>query len=720
MIKFSKEKNIWIIRNDVFEYQIGLKNEKVYHIAMLPIDKIQQIDMEDQLKRYLDFPVEAEVNVNHEGLEVTHGTRQICCKSSKRAKYISHNIVKQANSEKLEIVQLDEETGLQIILHYEIFSDSNALRRYVEVKNTSEKNIEITHLASFKLQGMPLLSENDLAEEVYLHTFDSSWSWEGNKRVKSMNELGLHSKDSRHAWHIENTSSWVCQEYSPFFVIEERTAQVFWAIQLEHSGSWRFELGGSGLEGFNWLYAQGGLGNFVHAHWSKRLEPQESFKSIPVSIALGEKDIDNVLNEMRNHQANILINRNQADKKLPTVFNEWLTTKGNCREESILQHIDILEKTGVEVYMIDCGWFSNYGTNDGSESWWVTPGDWEVHPKRFPNGLEYVVDKIKEKGMIPGIWLEIEVVGEFSKAYTEQEHLLMKRGEYFVSDFMRRFMYFGYEETRKRATEVFEGLIERGIRYFKIDYNVDCAPGCDNSGDSLGQGMVDHVRGYYQWIEELRANHPEIIIENCSSGGMRLDYGMLSRTDLASITDQESFDNISTIAYGLSNIIHPSQLGVWVNSRAKMEDNEFYFSIISSFMGRVHLSGDIENFSDEQVDMYKKGIDFYKSYREILSSAKVYHHTDSVSHSINKGWNILQINSEDNNTIVVLGFRFDSASAYKKVVLKDIDAKSNYKITHFPAEVEEVVTGKKIIENGFEIYNKGKYHARAYKLVKVN
>jgi alpha-galactosidase len=136
-------------------------------------------------------------------------------------------------------------------------------------------------------------------------------------------------------------------------------------------------------------------------------------------------------------------------------------------------------------------------------------------------------------------------------------------------------------------------------------------------------------------------------------------------------------------------------------------------------MGRVHLSGDIENFSDEQVDMYKKGIDFYKSYREILSSAKIYHHTDSVSHSINRGWNILQINSEDDNTIVVLGFRFDSSSAYKNIVLKGIDEKSSYKITHFPSEEEEVVTGMEIIKNGFEIYNKGKYHARAYKMVKV-
>lgn len=720
MIRFDQNKQIWKLRNESFEYLIGLRDGDVYHISFLPIGKVSKINAEEQGKKYMFLPVEAEVNINHEGLLITHGTRQNHCKASIRAKYISHSIKETDDGEELMIVQLDDKSGLEIELHYVLYNNSPALKRFVRVRNTSTKNIDVTQLGSFKLQGFPMMSDNDLAEEVILHTFESSWSWEGNFRSYTMNQLGLHSTDARHAWHVENTSSWSCQEYSPFFVLEEKSANTFWAVQLEHSASWRFELGGSGMDGDNWLYMQGGLGNFVHANWSKKLSPQESFESIPVSMSVSDISKDHVLNQMRKHQNNILIHRAKPDTSYPVIFNEWLTTKGDVREETVLSHIESLENTGVDIYVLDCGWFSNYGTSDGSESWWVTPGDYEPHPVRFPNGLDSIVDKINGKGMIPGIWLEIEVAGELSKAYTELEHLLMKRGEHYVEDNMRRFFYFGNPETRKRATEVFERMINYGFRYFKIDYNVDCAPGCSNSGDSLGQGLVEHVRGYYQWIDELRANHPEIIIENCSSGGMRLEYGMLSHTDLGSITDQEDWKDIGTVAFGLSHIIHPSQMGTWVNGRSHHDEQTINFSLVNAMFGRMHLSGDIESFEPWQMNLYKEGVEFYKSYRHILDAPIVYYHKEEVKHSMYQGWNVLEMVDTHKDITILCSWRYESDIDRENILLHHIDKNKSYSVTSFPSKEKLILKGSQIVENGFKVELNNNYEASVWKFERIN
>ncbi|MCG2791559.1 MAG: alpha-galactosidase, partial [Actinomycetia bacterium] len=456
---------------------------------------------------------------------------------------------------------MDEKSGLEIKSHYIIYDNSPAITRYISLRNTSDISINIQHLGSFSLYGIPFFAGNIPGREVLIHSFPSSWCWEGQMRTITAEEAGLFHKCSLGCWHVESTGSWSCKEYAPFFVIEEKKQKIFWCIQIEHSGSWRFEIGGPGVNE-DCLYLQGGLGNFTYSHWSKQLMPGEEFESIKVSLCCTHGDIDNALNSMQKHRTNILINRSNSDKKFPVIFNEWLATKGGVREETVEEHLDALEGTGFEVYILDAGWYAPYGKGTSNDDWFFYVGDWEPNKKRFPLGIKNVADKIKQKGMIPGIWLEIEVAGNCSKSYINNQHLFMKNKFQYVEDNSRRFLYFGYSETREYATEVVEKLIDAGFRYFKIDYNVDCGLGCCNSGDSLGQGLVENVRGYYKWLDDLRKKYPDIIVENCSSGGNRMDYGMLSHTDLASITDQEEWYRSSGLFFGVSKMIHPSQMGL--------------------------------------------------------------------------------------------------------------------------------------------------------------
>lgn len=688
------DNNIWRIDNGFAVYRIGLKDNRVYHLGFFPAGEELP---EDLAWNKLCSPLQLEtvVSVNNEGRSVSHGSRYVGCGASDRAEYIGHTM----GSNRLMIRLRDSQTGLEIELHYEIFPRSPALRRFTRVRNTSEKPILLQHLSSYLLAGFPYFTDHGDGDDLYLHTFHSEWCWEGTHRCRSLRELGVLPRSCRYAWHFENISSWVCQEMVPFAVLEERRNGLFWAVQLEYSAPWRMEVGGGGLEAECFAYITGGMQNHLYGSFEKRVNPGESFDSPPASLAAVRGELDDCLNAMQLHRQLVLIHRQQADEILPVVYNEWQETFGGVCEKSVDSHLEVLREAGVECYVLDCGWYADQDTGDDRSDWWLTPGDWIASPKRFPHGLAAVAEKIRSKGMIPGIWCEIEAVGRYAAFYEAGEAALMRRNGSFVEDCGRRFLCFAEEAGRKRADEVLESLISQGFRYFKIDYNIDSAPGCDNAGDSPGNGQHQHLLGYYSWLEALRSRHPEVIIENCSSGGMRLEYGMLSRTDLASITDNEDSRNTGNIFYGVSRYIHPSQMGNWSALRSRFEDHQYVMTLINSMCGRMHISGDVQAQSQRQRALLREAVAFYKSYRHILHAARLYHLSDDVGYCANDGVLILQINAADDSTILLAVWRLQADTDHIKLPpLRGIDPSAAYRLTAFPACAPAILKGAELAE----------------------
>ncbi|WP_168120119.1 alpha-galactosidase [Paenibacillus sp. HB172176] len=714
MIQYDSQKMRWTIRNERATYLIGLKDRKLHHIGYLPNDEIESLDDERILRRELQ--PEAEVQINYEGRTKHHGASYTGCGASARAEYKSHAISEdeRGGSQTLVITSVDEQSGLEIHHHYIAYKRSSALTRYVTLRNGSDTPIEVQHLSSFALYGMPFSSSaNQIpGDRIRIYSFPSSWCWEGQMRTMTAEEAGLFHRLSLGCWHVESTGSWSSKEYIPFFVLEEADSGMFWSAQIEHSGSWRFEIGAPGFREAG-LHVQGGLGNYTYAHWSKTLMPGEAFASAKASLSCIQGGIDDALNAMHNHRAAVLIQRSHADKSFPIIFNEWNSTRGAVRAETIEHHLAALSGTGAEVYAIDAGWYLPYNDNREPEDWFLHAGDWEPHESRFPEGIQTVADQIRQAGMMPGIWLEIEVAGAGSKSYTDHERLFMTHQTGYVEDNGRRFLYFGSPDTREYATKAFERFIAAGFSYFKIDYNVDCGLGCNNSGDSLGQGLVDNVRSYYAWLKELRRNHPDIIIENCSSGGNRLDYGMLSHTDLASITDQSDWFRLSGVFYGVSRFIHPSQMGNWSILNADAEDRVFAFALINSMMGRMHISGEIEKLSSAQRELLMEAIHYYKKWREILEDCQVVHHTPNASLQYTEGWLVLQMHNAAATKLLLGAWRLQSDQSDYGVKLSGIDTQSSYEVTSFPRKNQRIVNGDELQE-GFQMRLDEEYSAVLY------
>jgi len=153
------------------------------------------------------------------------------------------------------------------------------------------------------------------------------------------------------------------------------------------------------------------------------------------------------------------------------------------------------------------------------------------------------MDYIRSKGMIPGVWLEIEVMGICcpKAARVHPDWFFTRHGKK-VHDRSRWQLDFRNPEVVEHANEVVDRLVrDYHVGYIKMDYNIEPGIGTELNADSVGDGLLGHERAYLAWLDSVFARYPDLVIENCSSGGMRIDYAMLSRHSIQSTSDQEDY-----------------------------------------------------------------------------------------------------------------------------------------------------------------------------------
>ena len=129
------------------------------------------------------------------------------------------------------------------------------------------------------------------------------------------------------------------------------------------------------------------------------------------------------------------------------------------------------------------------------------------------------------------------------------------------------------------------------VGYFKFDYNVDSLQGTDLNADSPGQGLLEHNRALLAWLEGLLKRYPTLVIENCGSGGGRMDYAMLSRLQVQSATDQENYLKLPAIITGSSAAVLPEQMACWSYPLATSDPEQASFNMVTAMLCRIHQSG---------------------------------------------------------------------------------------------------------------------------------
>nr|MCR5510141.1 alpha-galactosidase [Lachnospiraceae bacterium] len=401
-----------------------------------------------------------------------------------------------------------------------------------------------------------------------------------------------------------------------------------WAVQLACPSSWQIEIRRKDDK----LNMMASLADEDFGHWAKTIGPGESFTTPESYVTVGRGGVDKVSQRLLSvHRKNMP----HPDAELPVLFNEYCTTWGEPSHENLERIADRLQGHGIDYLVIDAGW---YGGGEGRE-WYNSGGDWIPDEKTlFPKGLKATADMIRAKGMIPGLWFEPETCAADSDVF-RNEDMLLKRNGYVIDTDNRRFLDLRKEEVRAYLDERVIGLLKKcGFGYVKIDYNDCIGVGCDDP-DSLGEGLRQNMQGTIAFFRRMREVIPDLMIENCASGGHRLEPSLMAVSDMASFSDAHECPEIPIIAASLHRLVLPSQSQIWAVLRAKDDIRRINYSIINTYLGVMCLSGDIYDLNDEQWEKVDEGIEFYRMVSHVIRDGiSEFHGELSESWRHPEGW----------------------------------------------------------------------------------
>ena len=162
---------------------------------------------------------------------------------------------------------------------------------------------------------------------------------------------------------------------------------------------------------------------------------------------------------------------------------------------------------------------------------------------------------------------------------------------------------------------------EYGVGYIKMDYNIEPGIGTEQNADSTGDGLLGHERAYLAWLDRVFQRHPDLIIENCSSGGLRMDYAMLSRYSIQSTSDQDDYRKYCTIAANSPSALCPEQSAIWSYPMTDGDREEVVFNMVNAMLLRIHQSGHLVNISDESKTLVKEALSVYRKIRRDIKNA---------------------------------------------------------------------------------------------------
>jgi alpha-galactosidase len=386
---------------------------------------------------------------------------------------------------------------------------------------------------------------------------------------------------------------------------------LLWFWQIDHNGSWYWEISNvSARDNYaDDVYAYLGGPDDLHSAAWKNLKPGETYQTVPVAVGCVHGEFVDAVDALTRYRRAACVKPNKANSRCPVIFNDYMNCLwGDPTEAKELPIIASAAKAGCEYFVIDAGWYAEL-----NEDWSQTIGAWQPSTTRWPRGFKFLLDKIKQAGMVPGLWLEPEVAGARSILAQKPDNWFMVRHGKRVFKNSRLMLDLRNPEVRTYLDQVIDRLVgDYGIGYIKMDYNVDSLQGTEINADSFGQGLLEHNRAHLAWLEAIVGRYPDLIIENCGSGGGRMDYAMLSRLQMQSMTDQENYLKVPAILVGASAAVLPEQLGIWTYPLANADEDQASFNMVTAMLCRIHQSGRLDSIAPRVLLQVAEGIRIYK------------------------------------------------------------------------------------------------------------
>ena len=625
-------------------------------------------------------------------------------------RYKCHNIYKGKNkldnlpatyiendteAETLEITLIDSLKNVEVILSYSVFEEFNAITRSVKVKNLSKEPVNIERI----------LSANFDFKDAKFDFIQLSGAWARERDfVRTPLRRGSQSIESRRgaSSHAQN----------PFIALarpdtNEHTGDIF-GFSLVYSGNF---LANIEVDMYENSRVQIGINPF---DFKWLLESGEEFQAPEVVMAYSHEGITGMSHIYHNLYGKRLCRGKYRDKTRPILINNWEATYFDFDDKKIEAIAKEASSLGIELFVLDDGWFGKRYDDKSSL------GDWFVNEEKLNGGLNKLANKINNMGMKFGLWFEPEMVSPISKLYEKHPNWCIHIDGRTKSTARNQLILdLGRNDVKEYIIETVSNVLKSAnIEYVKWDMNRNMSEVASSVLDPARQRETSHryILGLYEILEEITNRFPNILFESCSGGGGRFDAGMLYYMPQVWTSDDTDAIERLKIQHGTS-IVYPNvTMGCHVSA---VPNHQAHRITPLKTRGAVAMSGnfgyelDITKLSNEEKEIMKEQINFYKEVRDTIQFGKLYRLSNPFEDN-DVAW--MYVSDDKKEIIVTLVRQYATVNrGFTNLKLKGLDENSSYEVVG-----ENLTLGGDILMNlGLNIpMFEGDFASKVWRLIK--
>lgn len=575
----------------------------------------------------------------------------------------------------LDIELADPAYPLQILLHYEVFEDTDVIVRSLTVRNTgADEPVTVRTMASADIR-LPA------AAARLSHTF-GRWGAEPQLERVPLPEGRLE---------FDGRGGRTGHRAQPWFTVDDGTATEdageTWSASLAWSGSWRLAVERLPDER---LHAVLGMHDLDFAYV---LAPEQELETPDVALLHADGGFGAASRRWHDHyRAHVL----RSDEPRPVLYNSWEATTFDVTLDGQSALAERAARIGCELFVVDDGWF--VGRHDDRAGL----GDWRPDPDKLPGGLDPLIARVHELRMAFGLWVEPEMVNPDSDLYRAHPDWVYHFPTRPRTELRNQLVLnLGRDDVREFVWSTLHGLLsEHDIVFLKWDFNRPITdPGWPDEPHGNPQRLwVEHVRGLYGILERLRRVHPDVAVEACSGGGGRIDLGMIGHTDQVWISDNtDPYDRLS-LQDGYAQAYPAATMVSWVTGSPSQRNGRsapLSYRFHVSMTGVLGIGDDLTTWSEEDLAEAAALVAAYKEHRDLVCAGDRYR-----LGPVPEGVEALAYVAKDRSRAVVFAFghglRFGAARV--RLRLPGLDPRTMYRVNG-----AEAYSGRLLAASGLDV-----------------
>lgn len=604
----------------------------------------------------------------------------------------------QIDDNHFNIMLADQRNLLRVTLHYETFEDVNVINKHVTVENRGTDTIILRKI----MTGCVYLPD---FEEYRLTSLPGKWAHEYDITRQPL---------KRGKYVLETRTGYCNSQMAPYFALDQNADEhngKVWFGTLQWCGNHKIV-----VERTEWgnIIVTAGLNDY---DFSWPLKGRESFQTPVLTVGYTEEGFGGAGRTLHSYQRKYVSPKEYTNQVLPVIYNAWAAFELDIDAPKLMALAEKAAEIGTELFVVDDGWYGA-GENNSCDF-----GDWFAHPTKFPEGLSPLIRRVNELGMKFGLWIEPEMVAKTSKLYKAHPDWLIGYESFEQKPLIgnRLVLNLAKEEVLEHLKNVlYELLSKNNIEYLKWDSNRFISqPGWENLPVEERQGLwYCYFLNLYRLFEFIHEHFPNVLIENCASGGLRAELGLAKYCSRINRSDNQDPRDVMFLHDGFTYMHRPRHAGgashitkdpYGINERS----TPLAYKARAGMMGSLAASIDLRQISLEDKEEIAYYIKQFKSIRHITQLGELY---KLVTPQNGKycAWQYVSLDKNE-SVVFVFGLNISFREEFPRLKLRGLNEERIYRIEVLPdakgkkMPIYKDMSGQGLLESGIRIELKGDY-----------